>query len=88
MTSTKVVSVKIPERLLRLLPAPGEGRSRFILAALEEKISRSAQAPWKPTTERGRRLASLLKKGRLERAPLLDADGIAQELAERRGRWH
>jgi len=84
----KVVSVKIPERILKLLPAPGEGRSRFILTALEEKISRSAHSPWQPTTERGRRLASLLKNGRLERVPLLDADGIAQELAERRGRGH
>ncbi|MCW5556849.1 MAG: hypothetical protein KIT22_03270 [Verrucomicrobiae bacterium] len=88
MTSTKVVSVKIPARLLRRMPAAGEGRSRFILDALEEKISRNAHSPWKPTTERGRRLASLLEKGRQERTPLLDADGIAQELANRRGQWH
>ena len=88
MTPTKVVSVKIPERVLRLMPPAGGGRSRFILTALEEKIAREPRAEWKPTTARGRRLASLLKKGHRERAPLLDADGLTQELAERKGRFH
>jgi hypothetical protein len=88
MTSTKIVSVKIPERLLCLIPAAGKGRSRFILAALEEKIGRRKSGEWRPTTERGRRLAVLLEKGRRERAPLLDADGISRELANRRGPVH
>ena len=88
MTSTKVVSVKIPERVLRLMPAAGQGRSRFILAALEEKISRLPKSVWKPTTKRGRRLAALLEKGRRERTPLPDVEGLSQELAERRGRYH
>lgn len=88
MTSSKTVSVKIPARILRLIPAAGKGRSRFIITALEEKISRRSSAEWKPKTDRGRRLAALLKKGRLERAPLLDVEGIATELAERRGQLH
>lgn len=88
ITSTKIVSVKIPERVLRHLPPAGQGRSRFILAALEEKISQQPRSQWKPTTRRGRRLASLLKKGHRERAPLLDAEGLARELTERRGWFH
>jgi hypothetical protein len=88
MTPTKLVSVKIPERVLRFMPPAGQGRSRFIVDALEEKLSRKKQSDWKPTTERGRRLAALLKKGRRERAPLLDGQGVARELAERRGQFH
>jgi hypothetical protein len=88
MTSTKLVSVKIPERVLRLMPPAGKGRSRFIIAALEEKISKRNLLEWKPANQRGRLLASLLKKGRHEREPLLDAEGIARELAQRRGHWH
>jgi hypothetical protein len=88
MTSTKLVSVKIPDRVLRVMPPAGKGRSRFIVAALEEKLSRRKASDWKPTTERGRRLAALLKKGRRERAPLLDAEGVVRELAQRRGWLH
>jgi hypothetical protein len=33
-------------------------------------------------------MAALLEKGRAEREPLLDAEGIARELAERRGSFH
>lgn len=87
MTSTKIVSVKLPMKIFRAIPGAHHGRSRFIISALEEKISRQ-QAQWKPTTARGRRLAALLEKGRSEREPLLDAEGIARELAERRGRFH
>ena len=88
MTSTKVVSVKIPERVLRLMPRAGKGRSRFILAALEEKISRQTEPNWKSETKRGQRLAALLKKGAFERAPLLDDEAIARELADRKGSLH
>jgi hypothetical protein len=88
MTSSKLVSVKIPEKVLRLMPAAGEGRSRFIIAALEEKLSRRNPSEWKPTTQRGRRLAALLKKGHRERTPLLDSEGITRELAARRGQFH
>jgi hypothetical protein len=88
MTSTKLISVKVPERLLRLLPAAGKGRSRFVIAALEEKISRRNLDTWKPKTKRGQRLAALLEKGKLERAPGLDDEDISRELMERRGRLH
>lgn len=88
MTETKLVSVKLPVKIFRAIPGAHRGRSRFIISALEEKISRAKQSEWKPTTARGRRLAALLEAGRAEREPLLDADGIARELAERRGRFH
>ena len=88
MTGTKLISVKLPMKIFRAIPGAHNGRSRFIISALEEKISRASQSEWKPTTARGRRMAALLEKGRAEREPLLDAEGIARELAERRGRFH
>jgi hypothetical protein len=87
MTTTKLVSVKVPLKIFRALPGAHQGRSRFIVSALEEKISRR-ESEWKPTTERGRQLAALLEKGAAERGEPLDAEGIAAELAERRGRFH
>lgn len=87
MTSSKLISVKVPPHIFRALPGPHRGRSRFIISALQEKINRR-ESEWKPATTRGRRLAALLEKGRAEREPLLDADGIARELRERRGRLH
>lgn len=87
MTSTKLVSVKVPLKIFRALPGAHKGRSRFIVSALEEKISRR-EPEWKPTTARGRRMAELLEKGKAEREPLLDDEGIARELVERRGRFH
>ena len=88
MTSTKSVSVKVPLKIFRALPGARQGRSRFIISALEEKISQRRPSEWKPTTVRGRRMAALLEKGKAEREPLLDDEGIARELAERRGRFH
>ncbi|MGO8766349.1 MAG: hypothetical protein ACLQSR_14580 [Limisphaerales bacterium] len=87
MTKTKIISFKAPMRIFRALPAPHQGRSRFIISALEEKLSRREEA-WQPATERGRRLKAILDKGAAERGEPLDADGIARELQERRGRWH
>ena len=78
MTTTKLVSVKVPLKIFRALPDAHKGRSRFIISALEEKISQC----------RGRRMAALLEKGRAEREPLLDAEGIAAELAGRKGKFH
>ena len=77
----------MPLRILRSIPEAHQGRSRFIISALEEKISRGGQE-WKPTTARGRRLAALLEKGRAEREPLLDDEGVASELRARRGGVH
>ena len=83
---TTTVSVKIPAHLLERLPKAGQGRSGFILQALEEKLDRQAPAEWKPTTKRGRRLAALLERGRAERHPLLNEEALRRELQERRGR--
>jgi metal-responsive CopG/Arc/MetJ family transcriptional regulator len=86
MTKLTTVSVKIPARILEKIPAPGNGRSRFIVNAIEEKIARRKPASGKPKTARGRRLAVLLDQGRTERMPLLSNEQIEQDLAERRGR--
>ncbi|HEY3760744.1 MAG TPA: hypothetical protein VGN23_03255 [Verrucomicrobiae bacterium] len=87
MTNAKLLSVKVPMRVFQALPGAHKGRSRFIIAALEEKIQRG-QSEWQPTSERGRRLKAILDKGAAERGPLLDDEGIARELQERRGRFH
>ena len=86
MTNSATVSVKIPARILERIPAPGNGRSGFIVQAIEEKIARREPAQWKPKTARGRRMAGLLEKGRSERRPLLSDARMEQELSERRGR--
>jgi hypothetical protein len=88
MTSTKLVSVKLPMKVFRAIPGAHKGRSRFIISALEEKISKRQETEWQPTTERGRRLKAILDKGRAEREPLLSDEEIARELQERRGRFH
>ena len=87
MTTTKLISVKVPMKIFRALPGAHKGRSRFIVSALEEKISRR-ETEWKPTTARGRMFAELLEKGKAERGPLLDDEGVARELRERRGGIH
>ena len=88
MTTTKVVSVKVPMKIFRALPDAYNGRSRFIVSALEEKISRQREPEWQPKTAHGRRLKVILEKGAAERGEPLDAEGIAAELAERKGRFH
>ena len=86
MTKTIIVSVKIPSRILEQIPPAGHGRSGFIIQAIEEKIAKRKPVQWKPKTERGRRMAALLKEGRNERSPLLSDAEVEQELSERRGR--
>jgi hypothetical protein len=86
MPNTATISVKIPTRILEQMPAPGNGRSGFIIRAIEEKIARRKPVRWEPRTERGRRMAALLVAGRSERTPLLSNAEIEQELSERRGR--
>ena len=82
---TTAISVKIPDRILEQMPAPGNGRSVFIVKAIEEKLARRL-CDWKPRSDRGRRMAALLAKGRKERTPLLTDEQIERELNERRGR--
>jgi hypothetical protein len=88
MTSTKLVSVKVPLKIFRAMPGAHKGRSRFIISALEEKISQRHEKEWQPTTARGRRMKAILDKGAAEREEPLDAEGVAAELRERRGRFH
>jgi hypothetical protein len=83
---TTNISVKVPTKIAERIPAPGKGRSRFIVQALEEKLSRQTAPAWKPTTARGRRIAAMLAKGHVERHPLLNEDAFDRELAARRGR--
>ncbi len=83
--SSVTVSVKIPTRILERIPPAGNGRSGFILRAIEEKLARKKLPAWKPTTVRGRRLATLLEKGKRERGPDLTVEELAAELRARRG---
>ncbi len=83
---TRIVSVKIPARILEQIPPAGHGRSGFIVQAIEEKIAKRKPARWKPKTERGRRMAKLLNQGQAERRPLLSDAEMEQELRDRRGR--
>jgi hypothetical protein len=86
MTKSSVaVSVKIPARILERIPPPGQGRSGFIIQAIEEKLERKQPAEWKPTTARGRRLASLLERGKRERGPDLTLKELEAEIRARRG---
>jgi hypothetical protein len=84
--ASTVVSVKIPARILDRIPAAGQGRSRFIVRALEHEIERQRPAEWKPTSKRGRMFAKLLAAGKAERYPLLNEEEFDRELKERRGR--
>ena len=84
--SSTLVSVKIPARILERIPAPGNGRSRFIVRALEKEIERQHPLEWKPPTKRGRMYAKLLAAGEKERGPRLSEEEFERELRERRGR--
>ena len=79
------ISVKIPTPILEQMPAPGNGRSVFIVNAIEEKLARR-RGDSKPRSAHGRRMAALLAKGQKERRPLLSDEQVEQELKERRGR--
>ena len=86
MTKSSVaVSVKIPARILEHIPPAGQGRSGFIIQAIEEKLARKRPAAWKPTTARGRRLAALLERGKRERGPDLTFEELEAEIRARRG---
>jgi hypothetical protein len=84
--NSTLVSVKIPARILERIPTPGNGRSRFIVRALEKEIERQKPVEWKPTTKRGRMFAKILKAGEKERGPRLSEEEFERELRERRGR--
>jgi len=84
--ASTTISFKVPARILEGLPAPGQGRSRFIVQALEDKISRQQHAKWEPTSSLGRKFATILEKGRKARGPQMSEVEFERELSERRGR--
>ena len=83
--SSVAISVKVPARILERMPPAGQGRSGFVVRAIEEKLARKKCAPWKPTTARGRELAALLERGKRERGPDLTLEELDAELRARRG---
>jgi hypothetical protein len=84
--TAKTISVKVPAKLLDAIPPSGQGRSRFILQAIAEKVARRKPTSWEPKTPRGKRMAALLQAGERDRFPLLSEAEIEEELAARKGR--
>ena len=84
MTSTlQAVTVKIPLSDLRRIPETN--RSEFIRSAVSEKLARQPASEWKPKTATGRKLLALRDKFIRSGGELLDGEGIANELKQRRG---
>jgi Arc/MetJ-type ribon-helix-helix transcriptional regulator len=78
----KIVSVKLPERHLRRIRG---NRSEFIREAVAEKLGRQSSPDWQPKTATGRKLLALRKRFVAQGGELLNSDGIAEELRQRRG---
>lgn len=68
---------------LRRIPEPN--RSEFIRDAVSEKLARRPVAAWKPKTDTGRKLLKLRNRFIQAGGELLDSEGIANELRQRRG---
>jgi hypothetical protein len=83
MTSDlKVLSVKLPLSDVRRIPG---NRSEFVRQAVAEKLAREPGPAWRPKTATGRKLLKLRSQFLAQGGELLDADGIAEELRQRRG---
>lgn len=78
----QVISVKLPLSDVRRIRG---NRSEFVRKAVTEKLAREAAPPWEPKTATGRKLLRLRKQFLAEGGELLDNEGIAAELRERRG---
>lgn len=78
----KVVSVKLPRSDVRRIPG---NRSEFVREAVAEKLARESRPAWRPKTAAGRKLLALRNQFVAQGGELLDADGIAAELRQRRG---
>jgi hypothetical protein len=78
----KVLSVRLPLSDLRRIPG---NRSEFVRQAVSEKLARESGPDWRPKTATGRKLLKLRNQFVAQGGELLDADGIAQELRQRRG---
>lgn len=79
----RVISVKLPEQDLRCIPEAN--RSEFIRQAVAEKLARQASPKWEPKTPAGKLRRQLREKFIRHGGILLDADGIAEEIRQRRG---
>ncbi len=78
----KVLSVKLPLSDVRRIPG---NRSEFVRQAVAEKLSRQSGPAWRPKTATGRKLLKLRNRFLAQGGELLDAEGIAEELRQRRG---
>ena len=78
----KVVSLKLPLSVLRRIPG---NRGEFVRQAVAEKLARQSTPAWRPKTATGRKLLKLRNQFLEQGGELLDADGIAEELRQRRG---
>ena len=78
----KVLSVRLPLSEVRRIPG---NRSEFVRQAVSEKLARESAPAWRPKTATGRKLLKLRHQFLAQGGELLDEDGIAQELRERRG---
>ena len=75
--------MKTPLSDLRRIPEPN--RSEFIRSAVSEKLVRQPVLGWKPKTAIGRKFLALREKFIRSGGELLDSEGIADELKQRRG---
>jgi hypothetical protein len=78
----KVFSVKLPLSDVRRIPG---NRSEFVRQAVAEKLARESGPAWQPKTATGRKLLKLRQQFLAQGGELLDSDGIAEELRQRRG---
>jgi Arc/MetJ-type ribon-helix-helix transcriptional regulator len=83
MTSnSKLLSVRLPLSDVRRIPG---NRSEFVRDAVAEKLARESRPDWRPKTATGRKLLKLRSQFLARGGEMLDADGIAEELRQRRG---
>jgi hypothetical protein len=78
----RVLSVKLPLADVRRIPG---NRSRFVRQAVAEKLARESGPAWRPKTATGRKLLKLRNQFLAQGGELLDSNGIAHELRQRRG---
>jgi hypothetical protein len=78
----KLLSVKLPLSDVRRIPG---NRSEFVRQAVAEKLARDSAPAWRPKTASGRKLLRLRNQFLAEGGELLDTEGIAEELRQRRG---
>jgi len=75
------LSVKVPLSDVRRIPG---NRGAFIRQAMAEKLARESSPAWRPKTATGRKLLKLRSQFVAQGGELLDPDGIAEELRQRR----